>query len=257
MLTVLSPAKTLDYESTLLTRKHTLSRQVGDSAALIEELVQKSPADIAALMDLSPELAKLNVERYAEWEPDFRLGDARQAILAFKGDVYLGMEVERFSARDFTEAQKSLRILSGLYGVLRPLDLIHPYRLEMGTVLATRRGRNLYEFWGDRITDVLRADLDERPPRVLVNLASQEYFAAVRPNRLDARIVTPTFLDTKNGTAKTISFFAKRARGAMAAWMIRNRIKSVRALESFDGLGYRYDAERSGPDRPVFLRAQR
>ncbi|MGI8793511.1 MAG: peroxide stress protein YaaA [Acidimicrobiales bacterium] len=257
MLIVISPAKTLDFESGPLTKKHTLPRLIDDSSVLIEELVQRSPADIAGLMSLSPELAKLNVERYAEWDAEARPGEARQALLAFKGDVYIGMDIERFGERDYTEAQKSLRILSGLYGVLRPLDLIYPYRLEMGTALRTDRGRNLYEFWGEKITDRLRADLDERPTRVLINLASQEYFGAVQPERLDARLITPVFLDEKAGVPKVISFFAKKARGAMAAWLILNRVRSVKALRDFDGLGYRFDPDRSTANVPTFIRPER
>lgn len=251
---MISPAKTLDFDSDLPTRAHTQPRFLDDAEELIGELVQRSPDDIAGLMGLSAELAKLNVERYAEWERSHVLGPARQAVLAFRGDVYVGMQPETFGTRDFTEAQKSLRILSGLYGVLRPLDLIHPYRLEMGTALGTGRGRTLYEFWGSSIAAALNADLDDRPSRVLVNLASQEYFRAVDEDVLDARIITPRFLDEKGGTAKVISFFAKKARGAMAAWIITERVKSARALQRFDGLGYRYDPDRSQPDEPVFIR---
>ena len=256
VLTVLSPAKTLDYETRVPTNKHSQPRLLDEAEHLIDEMVRRSPDDVATLMHLSPELAKLNVERYSSWERDHRAGRARQAILAFRGDVYLGMQPERFDARDFTEAQKALRILSGLYGLLRPLDLIHPHRLEMGTALRTDRGRNLYEFWATTITDLLEADLAERSPRVVVNLASQEYFGAIDTGRLDARVVAPRFLDEKGGEAKVVSFFAKRARGAMAAWIVKNRIHSVGALRSFNGLGYAFDPERSTPDNPTFIRRQ-
>lgn len=256
MLTVISPAKTLDFESPLVTRKHSQPRLVDGAEALIAELLARSPGEIAELMGLSENLTALNVERYASWDSLHALGSARQAILAFKGDVYVGMDVERFDARDFTEAQKSLRILSGLYGVLRPLDLIHPHRLEMGTPLSTRRGRNLYEFWGDRIAELLDADLQARRSRVLVNLASQEYFGAVQRSGLDATVITPRFLDHKDGAPKIISFFAKKARGAMAAWIVQQRLRSPGALAGFDGLGYRFDEQRSTAHEPTFVRAE-
>jgi uncharacterized protein len=255
MLIVVSPAKTLDYESKLLTRTHTLPRMIDQASELVDVMVTKSPDDVASMMHLSPKLAELNVQRYQDWEPEFTLNNARQAVLAFKGDVYTGMAVERFSARDFTEAQKRLRILSGLYGVLRPLDLMQPYRLEMGTEVATSRGKNLYDFWGTRITDQLNADLTEEGSGVLVNLASNEYFSSVKPAQIDARIITPKFLDEKNGTFKIISFFAKKARGSMTAWIVLNRVKSAKALRDFDVDGYRYDPDRSSADEPVFIRS--
>ena len=254
MLIVLSPAKRLDFESKLPTRKHSLPTMVSESAEIVDVLVEKSPDDIAALMDLSMSLAELNTERYQDWEPRFNRQNSRPALMAFKGDVYVGMDIARYGERDFTHAQKTLRILSGLHGVLRPLDLIQPYRLEMGTSLRTGRGKNLYEFWGEKITDSLNSDLDERSSNVLVNLASVEYFGAVQPERIEARIISPMFLDEVNGRFKIVSFHAKRARGAMASWLILNRVKSVRAIKDFDGLGYHFDPERSEPDRPAFVR---
>ena len=256
MLAVVSPAKSLDFDSKLKTRKFTEPRFVEQSTALIDVLRTKTPDDIAALMSLSQPLAELNVARYQEWEPTFTRKNARPAMLAFNGDVYIGMETDRFSERDFTQAQKTIRILSGLHGLLRPLDLIHPYRLEMGTQLATPAGKNLYEFWGEQITDALNVDLAERKSTTLVNLASNEYFSAVKKKQLDAKIVTPVFLDGKNGEYKVISFFAKRARGAMAAWIVLNRVKSGRALRAFDGLGYQYDPARSTADSPTFVRSE-
>ncbi len=177
-------------------------------------------------------------------------------MLAFSGDVYMGMEAGTFTERDFTHAQKVLRILSGLYGVLRPLDLMQPYRLEMGSTVKTSRGKDLYSFWGDTITEQLNADMAESPGSdALINLASNEYFGAVNTRKLDARLVSPVFLDSKDGAEpKIVSFFAKRARGAMSGWIIRNRIKSPRALLDFDEDGYRFDKERSQADRPVFVR---
>ena len=257
MLIVVSPAKALDYSSALPTRKHSQPRMLDEASPLVEVMRQKSPDEIAALMGISAELAELNFERYADWEAPFTTADARPALLAFNGDVYAGMDAAAtFSERDYTHAQKVLRILSGLYGVLRPLDLMQPYRLEMGSKLATDRGRNLYDYWGERITDVLNADLAASPgPAVVVNLASHEYFRSVEVGRLDGRLMTPSFLDGRgDAEPKIISFFAKRARGSMAGWIIRNRVKSMRGLRDFDGLGYGFDPERSTTDRPVFVR---
>lgn len=254
MLILLSPAKTLDFESPLPTRKSSQPSMVEDSQELVEVLVEKSPHDIASMMSLSESLAELNVERFHNWEPTFTKQNSRPALLAFKGDVYVGMDVGRYGERDFTHAQKTVRILSGLHGVLRPLDLIQPYRLEMGTSLENPRGRNLYEFWGDKVTDALNRDLGERRSNLVVNLASNEYFGVVQPDRLEGRIVSPVFLDEKNGEFKIISFFAKKARGAMASWLVLNRAKTAKSITEFDGLGYRYDPERSTATRPVFLR---
>lgn len=256
MLIVLSPAKTLDFESPLATQKNSTPRMLDQSAELVGVLAKKSPDEIAELMHLSPKLAELNFERFQEWTPEMTSESARAAVLAFKGDVYMGMEAGTFSERDFTHAQKRLRILSGLHGVLRPLDLIHPYRLEMGSRLANDRGRNLYEFWGNRVTDLLNEDMASLKPKLLVNLASNEYFSVVQPERLDAKIVTPVFLDEKNGKYKIISFFAKRARGSMSSWLIRERVTSAKAITEFGGMGYRYDAERSTPDQPTFTRPE-
>ncbi len=257
MLIVVSPAKALDYSSALPTRKHSQPRMLDEASPLVDVMRQKSPDEIARLMDISAELAELNFDRYQDFQEPFTTADARPALLAFAGDVYQGMDAAAtFTERDYTHAQKVLRILSGLYGVLRPLDLMQPYRLEMGSKLATERGRDLYEYWGERITDVLNADLADSPgPAVVVNLASNEYFRSVDTGRLDGRLVTPAFLDGRGEKEpKMISFFAKRARGSMAGWIIRNRVKSVRGLRDFDGLGYGFDAERSATDRPVYVR---
>ncbi len=257
MLIVVSPAKALDYSSKLPTRKHSQPRMLDDAEPLVETMRQKSPEELSKLMNISAELAELNFERYADWEAPFTPHDARPALLAFAGDVYQGMDAaSTFDERDYTHAQKVLRILSGLYGVLRPLDLMQPYRLEMGSKLVTERGDDLYDYWGERITAVLNEDLAASPgPAVVVNLASQEYFRSVDPARLKGRLVTPAFLDSSDDKdPKMISFFAKRARGAMAGWIIRNRVKSLRGLNNFDGLGYCFDPQRSGTDHPVFVR---
>ncbi len=256
MLLVLSPAKTLDYESPLPTRKHSVPEMVEDSAELIDVLAKKSPDAIGKLMGLSPNLSELNFERYQDWTTEFTADNARPAMLAFKGDVYMGMEVDTYTERDFTHAQKTVRILSGLHGVLRPLDLIQPYRLEMGTDLKNPRGKNLYEFWGGQVTERLNADLADRKSKVLVNLASKEYFGVVKPKDLKVPVVSPVFLDEKNGNYKIISFFAKRARGSMASWIVQNRVKTAKALTGFDGMGYTYDPDRSTPEAPTFIRAE-
>lgn len=256
MLTVLSPAKSLDFESALPTRKRSEPRLLRETSQLIEIMREKSPADIAALMHISDDLAHLNATRYAEFTAEHTPRNARPAVLAFNGDVYQGLAARTFDERDFTEAQKTLRVLSGLYGLLRPLDLVQPHRLEMATRLDTVRGTSLYHWWGDQVTDLLRRDLEASPgAEVLINLASQEYFAAVRPERLGASIVSPRFEDRdRHGEPRVVSFHAKRARGTMARWMIRARVRTPRKLADFDGDGYAYDEARSTRDRPVFVR---
>ncbi len=256
MLIVVSPAKSLDYESKLPTRKHSEPRLLDRSRELVGVMAKKSPRELSEIMSVSAALAELNHERFQDWELPFTTDNARPAVLAFSGDVYLGMNATTFSERDFTQAQKVLRILSGLYGVLRPLDLMQPYRLEMGSTVKTARGDDLYTFWGNTITEQLNADLAASPgSRTLINLASNEYFGAVDTRALDGRIVSPVFLDSKNGAEpKIVSFFAKRARGAMSGWIIRNRIKAPRALLDYAEDGYRYDPDRSQRDQPVFVR---
>ena len=257
MLIVVSPAKSLDYESPLPTKKHSEPRMLDQASELVDIMAKKTPAEIAKMMSISEGLAELNFERFQDWEAPFSPDNARPALLAFNGDVYLGMDAANtFGERDYTHAQKVLRILSGLYGVLRPLDLMQPYRLEMGSSVQNPKGKDLYSFWGPDITDRINADLAESPgAKVLVNLASNEYFGSIQPARLEGKLVTPNFLDSKNGGPyKVVSFFAKRARGAMAGWIITERIKSAKGLLDFTGMGYRYDAERSTPDTPVFIR---
>lgn len=258
MLIVVSPAKSLDYESPLATKKHSHSELLDRSAELVEVMAKKSPGQLSKMMGISASLAETNFERFQDWERPFSPANARPALLAFQGDVYLGMDAPHtFSERDYTHAQKTLRILSGLYGVLRPLDLMQPYRLEMGSRVTTSAGRDLYSFWGDSITQALNEAIESSPgTRVLINLASKEYFGSVKPDLIDAPIVTPAFLDQKGDQYKMIAFFAKRARGAMAGWLIRNRVKTIKGLRDFDGLGYRYDPERATNQRPVFIRDQ-
>jgi len=257
VLIIVSPAKALDFESPLVTKKHSKPTMLDQSAELVAIMAKKSPEQIEAMMGISPSLAELNFERFQDWEAPFTTDNARPALLAFNGDTYQGLDARHsFSERDFTHAQKTLRVLSGLYGVLRPLDLIQPYRLEMGSKLANAKGKDLYAFWRREVTDRLNEDLATSPgAKVLVNCASNEYFGAVDVDRLDAKIITPAFLDSKDGGPhKMVSFFAKRARGTLAGWIIQSRIKSARAITGFNGMGYRFDPNQSTPDRPVFLR---
>ena len=207
-------------------------------------------------MKVSDKIAHLNVERFAQWSTPFDKDNARPAIFAFKGDVYTGLDIERFDADDLQAAQKRLRILSGLYGVLRPLDLMQPYRLEMGTRLDNARGKDLYQFWGEIITDQLIKDMKAAGTDVLVNLASNEYFKSVHPKRLPGPVIEPVFQDEKNGKYKVISFYAKKARGLMAAWILREGIDKPAALKKFREAGYRHDAEASTDTRPVFRREE-
>lgn len=258
MLTVLSPAKSLDFESKLPTKKHSMPRLLDGAEILADQLAAMSPDEIGRLMSISDELAGLNAERFHDFALPFEPGRERPAVLAFAGDVYTGMEARRFGERDFTEAQKTVRILSGLYGVLRPMDLIAPYRLEMGTRLATPAGDSLYAYWRERVTKLLAEDLAESPgPAVLLNLASAEYFQVVDTKALGAKVISPRFLDAPQsdpGELKVISFFAKKARGAMASWLVRERIRSPRKLPEFTDLGYVYDADRSTAVEPTFTR---
>ena len=255
---VLSPAKSLDYDSPLPTAKYSQPQLLDRAAELVDVMRDKSPAQLEAMMEISRGLAETNFERFQDWSRPFTPDNARPALLAFKGDVYLGLDAAAtFSERDYTQAQKTIRILSGLYGVLRPLDLMQPYRLEMGSKLTTPAGRDLYDFWGSTITEVLNEAIDASPgPRALINLASNEYFSSVDPDQLEAPILTPSFLDEKNGRLKTISFFAKKARGAMAGWIVRERVKTLKALPEFTGMGYRYDPDRSTREAPVFVRRE-
>ncbi|WPC74667.1 peroxide stress protein YaaA [Vibrio porteresiae] len=256
MLIVVSPAKTLDYESPLTTERHTLPELTEYSVELIEVCKTLSPQAIAELMKVSDNIAGLNVARFAQWTPHFDFDNARQAIFAFKGDVYTGLEAETLSDDDLSYAQQHLRMLSGLYGVLKPLDLMQPYRLEMGTKLTNPRGTNLYQFWGNIITDKINEALAEQGDNVLVNLASNEYFKAVKPKAVDGTIITPIFKDAKNGQYKVISFFAKKARGMMARFIIDRQIGSIDELKQFDTAGYYYVPEESTATELVFKREE-
>ena len=256
MLFLLSPAKSLDYDSPLPAGlPHSQPQFIPDAARLIDVLRTRSPQDIASLMSISDALAALNVARYGAWSPRFTQENARQAVMAFNGDVYEGLQAATLSLPDLDWAQQHLAILSGLYGVLRPLDLMQPYRLEMGTRLATDAGTNLYQFWGARIAEHLNRQLADDTDPVVVNLASQEYFKAVDRKALSARVVECVFEDGKGGHYKIISFYAKRARGLMARWAIRQRASTPRQLEGFDLEGYAFHPAASSPERLVFRRA--
>ena len=259
MLFILSPAKSLDYTTPVAkTVPHTLPQFTAQSAQLIDILTTQSPQDIARLMHLSDALSALNVARYAAWSPRFTAKNSRQAILAFNGDVYDGLNASTLKVDDLQWAQQHIGMLSGLYGVLRPLVYMQPYRLEMGTALPNAQGANLYKFWGTQLADYINAYFNtrlavEKTP-IVVNLASQEYFKSVDRKVLKARVVECAFEDHKNGDYKVISFFAKRARGLMARYVIDKRITTVKKLQSFHSDGYAFAAAQSAPDRLVFRR---
>ncbi len=254
MILVLSPAKTLDYETPIATNKHTLPDFIPRSAELVSVLREMSPAKIGSLMSISDSLAHLNAARFADWRKTFTEANSRQAMLAFDGDVYDGLDARSLNQRQLDWAQKHVRILSGLYGLLRPLDLMQPYRLEMGTKLANKRGKDLYAFWGSEITQALNAALADSKSKALVNLASEEYFKSVKPAELDVAVITPVFEDWKNGKYKIISFFAKRARGLMARYAIDHKITKPEGLKAFDSDGYAFDADASDASTWVFRR---
>ncbi|MBN7770098.1 peroxide stress protein YaaA [Marinobacter daepoensis] len=253
MLMIISPAKTLDYESPLATETHTQPDFLDDACELIDQLKELEPHQISNLMSISDKLGQLNAERFQSWCTPFTADNARQAVLAFKGDVYTGLNAESFSEEDFAFAQNHLRILSGLYGLLKPLDLMQPYRLEMGTRFGNTRGKDLYAFWGTRITETLNHRL-ANDDKVLVNLASNEYFKSVQKKQLDARLITPQFKDWKNGQYKIISFYAKKARGLMCRYAIQNRITQADDLKGFNLDGYYFSEDQSDSNNWIFLR---
>lgn len=256
MLMVISPAKKLDVSESSITKKSTKAVLLGDAQLLIDQLRQLAPHDVSALMGISDKLGTVNYERYQEWALPFTLANAKQALLTFKGDVYVGLDAESFKEQDFAFAQQHLRILSGLYGVLRPLDLMQAYRLEMGTRLENSRGKDLYQFWGSKITQALNTQLKKNKTDTVVNLASNEYFKAVKTAELNANIITPIFKDEKNGQYKIISFYAKKARGLMASYAIKHQITDAKKLKKFNVDGYAYNAELSEGNNWVFTRAE-
>lgn len=256
MIIVISPSKALDFETPGKVSKPTQPALLKHSQQLVDQLKGKSSKDLQKLLGISEKLADLNVERYAQWSRPFKVANSKPAVLAFKGDVYLGLEADKFTARQLEYAQEHLLILSGLYGILRPLDLMQPYRLDMGTRLANAKGKNLYEFWGSQLTDKVEKQRQATNSKILVNLASNEYSKALKLKDMDAEVITPAFRDWSNGKYRMIGFFAKKARGRMAAWLLKGKVKSRRKLESFDLDGYAYSAADSSPSQPVFLRQQ-
>jgi len=254
MLILLSPAKTLDY-SVDPKSNHTAPQFLNQSAKLIKVLKEKEPKDIASLMGLSDKLATLNFDRYQSWKASKKVSEtAKPSLLVFKGDVYQGLDAETLNSKELKFAQKHLRILSGLYGILKPMDVIKPYRLEMGTKLETTLGKNLYEFWGDLIQDNVLADLASQKSDLVINLASKEYFSVMGKLPEELNIISPAFKDFKNGKYKIISFYAKKARGLMARWIIKNDIKDFERLVEFNVDGYYFSKENSSMTEPVFLR---
>jgi cytoplasmic iron level regulating protein YaaA (DUF328/UPF0246 family) len=254
MLTVLSPAKTLDFETQSGTTTHSIPDFLDNTSELISVLRQQSPGQLKKLMKISDLLANLNAQRYQDWTLPLTMDNARQAILAFKGDVYLGLQADTFSQRDLNFAQKHLRILSGLYGVLKPLDLIQPYRLEMSTKLETSAGKNLYQFWGDSLTRKIEADLKGQRSKVLINLASNEYFKSLQTGKPGFKVINPVFKDYNNGSYKVLGFFAKKARGLMANYIIKNRVNQAEDLKSFNSDGYRFNKTLSNENNWVYTR---
>lgn len=256
MIITLSPSKGQDFDAPVSTKKHSTPVALKDSQALIKELKKIKPAGIRKLMNVSENIAKLNADRFQNFKTPFTIANSRQAIFAFKGDVYSGIDIENFTADDLAYAQKHLRILSGLYGCLRPLDLIQPYRLEMKTKLSNPRGENLYQFWGESITDNLNKELVKQEEPVLVNLASNEYFKSVKPKQLKGRLLNINFKETKDGKSRIVAIFAKRARGMMTDYILRNRIENPEDIKKFKMGGYRFSKADSDEMQWTFTRKQ-
>jgi cytoplasmic iron level regulating protein YaaA (DUF328/UPF0246 family) len=256
MLMVISPAKKLDVETKSTVKKSTQPLLLSEAQQLIDELKRLAPQDVSSLMHISDKLGVLNYDRYQEWQLPFTSENAKQAIFVFKGDVYVGLDAESFSQGELEFAQQHLSILSGLYGILRPLDLMQAYRLEMGTRFENTGGKNLYSFWGDKITQQLNKQLKKNKTQTLVNLASTEYFKSVDVSSLDATVITPIFKDQKKGVYKIISFYAKKARGLMAAYAIKNNITNAKDLKRFTVDGYRYQTDQSSDREWVFTREE-
>ena len=256
MLIVISPAKKLDYSSPVTAKNHSQPALLDHSAELLQGLKKLSPQDVCGLMGLSDNLGALNYERFQAWDRPFTEDNAKPAILAFKGDVYKGLDAESMTEKQLEWAQGHLRILSGLYGLLRPMDLMQPYGLEMGTKFANQRGKDLYQFWGNIITDEINSLLSNAKTPVLLNLASNEYFKSVQQKNIAGRVVTPVFMDKKGDKYKIVSFYAKKARGLMSAYIIRNKITAVEGIKKFDVDGYSFNPAMSDGDSWVFTRDQ-
>lgn len=256
MIITLSPSKGQDFETPTPSDIHTLPDQLADSQLLINEAKKLSSEDVSELMDVSENISNLNVQRFQDWNRDFNTQNAKAALFAFKGDVYSGIQKESYNDDDLAYAQNHLRILSGLYGALRPMDLIQPYRLEMKTRLKNPRGDNLYQFWGDKITQQLNESLEGQTEKVLINLASNEYFKSVKPKILDGKILSVNFKETKDGKTRVIAIFAKKARGMMADFILRNRIEHPEDIKDFGSDGYKFDVKESTDNNWVFSRPQ-
>lgn len=253
MQIIISPSKAMDFDSEPTLTDHTFSEFKEDSCSLMEQLKILSPMDLSSLMKISEKLGELNYERNQSWQTPFTPDNAKQCIYAFKGDVYTGLDAETLNKKEIQFAQKHLRILSGLYGLLKPLDLIQPYRLEMGTRFANNRGANLYQYWGTQLTDRLNEELTDS---ILINLASNEYSKALQFKSLEAEIITPVFKDKKNGEYKLISFYAKKARGLMSRYIITNNLDSAEQLREFDLDGYKYNPKLTKNNDWVFTREE-
>ena len=256
MLITLSPSKGQDFIEAPLSKKHSKPADLNDSALLIKELKKANSKQIQEMMAVSENIAKLNVDRFKSFSTPFTTKNAKQAIFAFKGDVYSGLELKDFTEDDYAYAQDHLRILSGLYGCLRPLDLIQPYRLEMKTKLKNERGDNLYQFWDDRITKSINKELKKQKEAVLINLASNEYFKSVKPKLLAGRLLNINFKETKDGKTRVVAIFAKRARGMMADYIIRNRIEKPEDIKKFKLGGYKFNKDLSDDKQWTFERPQ-
>ena len=254
MLAVISPAKTLDFETPSLVKSSSSPEFLDHSYKLIKKLRKLPKSELSTLMSISPKLAALNEQRYKDWNIPFTTSNAKQAIMAFKGDVYTGFDFEEYKEKDFSYAQKHLRILSGLYGLLRPLDLIQPYRLEMGTKLTTPDTKDLYDFWSSKLTKALNVAIKKTGTQILINLASNEYYNVIDKKDLKGSVITPVFKDKKNNDYKIISFFAKKARGAMSDYIVRNRVSEPDGLKEFKGMGYRFNQKLTTDDNWVFTR---
>ncbi len=256
MLAVISPAKTLDFETPSLAKSSSSPEFLNHSQKLIKKLRSLPESELSCLMSISPKLAALNEQRYKDWSLPFTKSNAKQAILAFKGDVYTGFNFEEYNEKDFAYAQNHLRILSGLYGLLRPLDLIQPYRLEMGTKLATPEAKDLYAFWSSKLTCALNGAIRKSGNQTLINLASNEYYNVIDKQSLKGTVITPVFKDKKRDEFKVISFFAKKARGTMSDYIVRNRVSDPDGLKEFKGLGYRFNKKLTRDDNWVFTRKE-
>lgn len=254
MIVLMNSSKTLDFEQKTRISNYTTPEFGKDAEILVKTLRTLSKSDFAKVLKVSEKLADLNLERYANWQTDLKSTNGKQALLAFKGDIYSGMDVDNYKIKDFDFAQKHVRILSGLYGILRPLDLMQPYRLEMATKLITSRGKNMYQFWGNKINNSLKRILKQEKSGVLVNLCSLEYFKSAHPEDLDAKILSPAFKEYKDGAYRFVTVYAKKARGMMCNFIIQNQLKRVEELKSFNVEGYKFNPAISSKNELVFIR---